>query len=305
MRLAISRRAAPDLPLSRFCELARARGLDGVELGERDLDDARALEAAAGFIVGIHVESPGAVASPVTARRAAELGAPVIAARGAVANDALAALDAIYRREGAELFVAHGTAVLEAVHLVDALDGAGASFVFPAWEIDTKRDDLREAPGVLLATSGALRSIRMRGGGPELSDEDGAGTGEVVSSIALSGYAGPLTIAPSTEDRVADWRLWLEGKGKTGCGTAHAKSKSRVRSVDLDIRPVEPRDRMETILGAYRALAPGRTLRVTFDHDPSCMFYTLQATEPEGSFDFERKDDGPEVWRANVTKRAS
>jgi uncharacterized protein (DUF2249 family) len=57
-------------------------------------------------------------------------------------------------------------------------------------------------------------------------------------------------------------------------------------------------------MGAYRALAPGRTLHVTFDHDPSCMFYTLQATEPKGSFVFERTGNGPEVWRAEVTKLA-
>lgn len=72
---------------------------------------------------------------------------------------------------------------------------------------------------------------------------------------------------------------------------------------DLDIRSVEPKDRMETLLGAYRGLARGRSLRITFDHDPACLYYTLQATEPAGSFDFERTEDGPDVWRARVTKR--
>ncbi len=73
---------------------------------------------------------------------------------------------------------------------------------------------------------------------------------------------------------------------------------------EIDVRPVAPRDRMETILDAYRELAPGGTLHMTFDHDPSCMYYTLQATEPEGSFAFDRLEDGPEVWRVDVRKRA-
>ncbi len=71
----------------------------------------------------------------------------------------------------------------------------------------------------------------------------------------------------------------------------------------LDIRPVAPKDRMDTILGAYRELTLGETLHMTFDHDPSCMYYTLQATEPEGSFEFDRLEDGPQVWRVDVRKR--
>jgi uncharacterized protein (DUF2249 family) len=33
------------------------------------------------------------------------------------------------------------------------------------------------------------------------------------------------------------------------------------------------------------------------------MYYMLEATEPEGSFAFEVVENGPEVWRARVTKR--
>lgn len=301
MRLAISRRAAPDLRLSQLCALSVERGLDGVELVERDLDDFAALDAAKGSVVAFHLESLAAISSRSTALVAARLGAPVVAARGAVEHASIEALDAVYRAAGARLFVSCGTAVEEAALLVEAI--ARASSVSLAWSIDTKRDDLREAPAVLLATTGSLGYIRMRGGGPELADEDVSGTGELVSAVALSGYSGVLTIAPTSDDRLDAWGAWLAGKVKNGCGSAHAKKKSRT-DIDLDIRPVEPRNRMETILGAYRSLATGRTLRVTFDHDPSCMFYTLKATEPEGSFTFERKDDGPEVWSAHVTKRA-
>jgi uncharacterized protein (DUF2249 family) len=70
----------------------------------------------------------------------------------------------------------------------------------------------------------------------------------------------------------------------------------------VDVRDVAPKDRIELVLGAYRALPRGGTLELTVDHDPCCMYYTLKAMEPEGSFAFRRLDDGPEVWRAEVDK---
>ncbi len=71
----------------------------------------------------------------------------------------------------------------------------------------------------------------------------------------------------------------------------------------LDIRPVAPKDRMQTLLGAYAALAHAATLDITFDHDPECLYYTLQATEPTDSFAFHYLSRGPEVWRVEVAKR--
>lgn len=70
----------------------------------------------------------------------------------------------------------------------------------------------------------------------------------------------------------------------------------------LDVRPTEPKDRFETIMGAYHALQPGSTLELVVDHDPRCMYYTLQATEGDDAFLFEYLEDGPEVWRVEVTR---
>jgi uncharacterized protein (DUF2249 family) len=69
----------------------------------------------------------------------------------------------------------------------------------------------------------------------------------------------------------------------------------------LDVRPVEPRHRFATIMGAYDALEPGSTLDLTVDHDPRCMYYTLQAMRA-GTFRFEYLEEGPEVWRVAVTR---
>jgi uncharacterized protein (DUF2249 family) len=71
----------------------------------------------------------------------------------------------------------------------------------------------------------------------------------------------------------------------------------------LDVRPVEPKYRFEAIIGAYEALPPGTTLELTVDHDPKCMYYTLEATRGEDEFTFEYLDDGPVVWRIEVTRR--
>ena len=75
--------------------------------------------------------------------------------------------------------------------------------------------------------------------------------------------------------------------------------------VALDVRPVEPKDRFERIMGAYEALAPDQTLELIVDHDPKCMYYTLRATRGDDAFTFDTIENGPETWRVRVTRRAN
>jgi uncharacterized protein (DUF2249 family) len=70
----------------------------------------------------------------------------------------------------------------------------------------------------------------------------------------------------------------------------------------LDVRPVPPKDRYETIIGAYESLEPGTELELAVDHDPTCMYYTLKATRGDDAFDFQYLERGPEVWRVRVRK---
>lgn len=72
--------------------------------------------------------------------------------------------------------------------------------------------------------------------------------------------------------------------------------------VTLDVRPVEPKDRYESIMQAYESLAIGEVLALTVDHDPQCMYYTLRATRGEDAFTFEYLEQGPETWRVLVSK---
>jgi uncharacterized protein (DUF2249 family) len=71
---------------------------------------------------------------------------------------------------------------------------------------------------------------------------------------------------------------------------------------ELDVRPVQPKDRFQTIMGAYEALPAGATLDLVVDHDPRCMYYTLKATRGADAFTFAYLEDGPEVWRVEVTR---
>jgi uncharacterized protein (DUF2249 family) len=70
----------------------------------------------------------------------------------------------------------------------------------------------------------------------------------------------------------------------------------------LDVRPVAPKDRFDTIIGAYEALETGAELELAVDHDPTCMYYTLKATRGDDAFEFRYLEQGPEVWRVRVRK---
>lgn len=72
----------------------------------------------------------------------------------------------------------------------------------------------------------------------------------------------------------------------------------------IDIRPTEPKHRFETIMSAYESLTPGESMHLIVDHDPRCMYYTLEATRGDESFFFEYLEDGPVTWQVLVTRRA-
>jgi uncharacterized protein (DUF2249 family) len=158
-----------------------------------------------------------------------------------------------------------------------------------------------ERAAVLLAAHALLGLVRFHGGGPEQSSQDGLGIGQLIMDLAASSQVVPLVLCPSSDAELPRWRSWLASRKSAGCGHVHD-----AREILVDVRDVEPKDRLETILGAYRALGRGATLRLTVDHDPSCMFYMLEATEPAGSFAFRSEastEDGLEVWRAEVQRR--
>jgi uncharacterized protein (DUF2249 family) len=71
----------------------------------------------------------------------------------------------------------------------------------------------------------------------------------------------------------------------------------------LDVRPMPPKVRHETIFGRLEQLATGETLRLLNDHDPSPLRYQLDATRP-GQFAWEYVERGPESWAVDITSTA-
>lgn len=71
----------------------------------------------------------------------------------------------------------------------------------------------------------------------------------------------------------------------------------------LDVRPMPPRERHETIFATLESLAPGETLRLVNDHDPAPLRYQLDATRPL-QFRWNYVESGPEEWAIDITSTA-
>lgn len=303
MALSLTSIAAPHLALEALDTACRGRGLDGVELVLDVADEPEAIAqrviASGVRVVTIRTESIMAPALPSVARVAAMLGVPVSMPSDAVPADDLQDVAWVFSSHDALLLLSHPTDAAHTAALVASIRKAGVeSTIGLAWELRPGAESLDDAGAVMCLTREYLGLVRLFGGGPEQSDQEGLGIGSLLTDLALTRYTGPIVLCPSRPEALPRWSAWLESRRIAGCGT-----KAEARDVELDVRGVEPRDRLETILGAYKSLRKGALLKLTVDHDPSCMYFMLEATEPRDSFIFRRLDDGPEVWRAEVMKR--
>jgi uncharacterized protein (DUF2249 family) len=303
MGLALSSAAALHLDLAERAAACLGRGLDGQELvlnGNEDLEQFGEDASASARIVALRVEALDLSSAGAVARLAARWNVPVSVPGKAIERAALSRLARIFGSHGSHLLVGHETDLGETMTLMSDIDAAGADGAIGlAWEIRPSTTSLDDAGAVLLAARERLGLVRLHGGGPEQHDQNGRGLGALLAQLAVARYTGPTVLCPSSPDQLPRWHAWLESRKATGCGSGHD-----AREYFLDVRSVEPKDRLETILGAYKALAQGVTLNITLDHDPSCMYYMLEGTEPAGSFEFAIVESGPDVWRAEVRKTA-
>ncbi len=302
MKLSLSAAAAPGLALEALDVACRARGLDGIELVVETAEDARALGAlvrTSGVrVIALRAERFADSAKDALALLSGELAVPLSIPLGAVNGGSLPDLARRFADAGGTVLLGCGTDLDQVVAVTTALEGAGnPPSIGLAWEIRPSSEDLGTSGAVLLALHEHLRLVRLHGGGPEQRDQDGRGVGPLFVDLAISGYGGPVVLTPSRPEELPRWHDWLSSRKIAGCGSAHPSGEHEV-----DVRDVEPKDRLGTILGAFRALPRGETLRITLDHDPSCMYYALEESEPAGSFAFRKLGDGPEVWGAEVTK---
>lgn len=69
----------------------------------------------------------------------------------------------------------------------------------------------------------------------------------------------------------------------------------------LDVREIPPRIRHPKIFETFDALAAGQAFVLVNDHDPKPLFYQFQA-ERAGSFGWRYLQEGPEVWRVEISR---
>ncbi|HET6680018.1 MAG TPA: DUF2249 domain-containing protein [Gemmatimonadaceae bacterium] len=72
--------------------------------------------------------------------------------------------------------------------------------------------------------------------------------------------------------------------------------------VELDVRPIPPRDKHPTIFNTFDALKSGESMLLVNDHDPRPLRYQLMAERPD-SFEWTYQDEGPEVWRVRIYRK--
>jgi uncharacterized protein (DUF2249 family) len=71
----------------------------------------------------------------------------------------------------------------------------------------------------------------------------------------------------------------------------------------VDVRSIAPRDRHPLIFRTFASLAPGETMELVNDHDPKPLYYQFQA-ELGPVFDWDYLEQGPEVWRVSIGRKA-
>lgn len=119
----------------------------------------------------------------------------------------------------------HGTDVEEAR---EAVEWAMQNDAYTAWDVDPHRRDREVWDAVLAITGPRLAHVRLRGAGPEAEAglPESEGTGTLLARLALNGYDGTVSLAPSNQARLEMWEDWLLSRRGWGCGTA-AEKKAR------------------------------------------------------------------------------
>lgn len=72
----------------------------------------------------------------------------------------------------------------------------------------------------------------------------------------------------------------------------------------VDVRSIPPRDRHPLIFDTFDRLQPGEAMELVNDHAPTPLYYQF-LHERAGQFAWEYLEEGPEVWRARITRSAA
>lgn len=78
---------------------------------------------------------------------------------------------------------------------------------------------------------------------------------------------------------------------------------SEQNTLELDVRPIPPREKHPRIFSAFDRLPAGGRFILINDHDPKPLYYQFQAERP-GQFGWDYLEEGPAVWRVEIRKEA-
>lgn len=71
---------------------------------------------------------------------------------------------------------------------------------------------------------------------------------------------------------------------------------------ELDVRPIPPREKHQTIFSTFTALEPGQAFVLVNDHDPVPLRYQFEA-QHGGEYGWEYLQQGPTVWRVAISRK--
>lgn len=103
----------------------------------------------------------------------------------------------------------------------EAADWAREHDAYTAWTVQPARYTPDELRRTLERTAPTLAHVRLVGGGPEASNDEG--TGVLMTELALRGYAGTIALVPSPGAALDRWSRWLLDERGWGCNTAALK----------------------------------------------------------------------------------
>lgn len=83
--------------------------------------------------------------------------------------------------------------------------------------------------------------------------------------------------------------------GGCGCGCSDGAPELRLDSIPKVMRS-------GAVIGGLTSLKPAQQVVLVADHDPGPLFSALNRVAPD-SFDLAYLDEGPELWRIEVTRR--
>lgn len=69
----------------------------------------------------------------------------------------------------------------------------------------------------------------------------------------------------------------------------------------LDVRVIPPREKHPIIFQTFEALQPGEAFVLVNDHDPLPLRYQFEY-EHTGEFGWEYLEEGPSVWRVEISR---